>query len=210
MVQILTIIICITGVQGTSIDTRGFRSLLDLVDNTNHDSFDLYYGLFMYNQVRDWIDVDSKVTSWSPMGKTEVSCGAMIPSPDLASEKPSGPAYAQRYLAELEGFCLAQNATEELARLEQCFDYVKKQLFDRMHNTVRAQLFHAGSQPPLLGAASGIGAPAASPPKLLPEQTAAGNGDGSGGGGGGNSGSQEADEQKQLQLNGSSGTMSRL
>lgn len=30
-----------------------------------------------------------------------------------------------------------QNATEELARLEQCFDHVKKQLFDRMHNTVR-------------------------------------------------------------------------
>ncbi len=84
---------------------------------------------------------------------------------------------------------------------------MKKQLFDRMHHTVRAQLFHAGSQPPLLGAASGIGAPAASPPKLLPEQTAAGNGDGSGGG---DSGSQAADEQKQLQLNGSSGIMSRL
>ena len=30
---------------------RGFKSLLDLVDNTTHDSFDLYYGLFMYNQV---------------------------------------------------------------------------------------------------------------------------------------------------------------
>lgn len=37
--------------QATSIDTRGFRSLLDLVENTTHDSFDLYYGLFMYNQV---------------------------------------------------------------------------------------------------------------------------------------------------------------
>lgn len=70
MIQILTLVVCIAGVQGTSIDTRGFRSLLDLVDNTNHDSFDLYYGLFMYNQVRDWIDVDSKATSWSPMGKT--------------------------------------------------------------------------------------------------------------------------------------------
>jgi arogenate dehydrogenase (NADP+), plant len=34
----------------TPIDTRGFKSLLDLVDNTTHDSFDLYYGLFMYNQ----------------------------------------------------------------------------------------------------------------------------------------------------------------
>ncbi|KAL3158155.1 hypothetical protein ABBQ32_011749 [Trebouxia sp. C0010 RCD-2024] len=36
--------------QATPIDTRGFKSLLDLVDNTTHDSFDLYYGLFMYNQ----------------------------------------------------------------------------------------------------------------------------------------------------------------
>lgn len=70
--------------EATDIDTRGYESLQHLVDNTAHDSFELYYGLFMYNQ----------------------------------------------------------NATEELARLEQCFDLVKKQLFDRMHNTVRQQLFH--------------------------------------------------------------------
>ena len=38
--------------QTTSIDTKGFEALLRLVDNTNNDSFDLYYGLFMYNQVR--------------------------------------------------------------------------------------------------------------------------------------------------------------
>ena len=37
----------------TPIDTRGYESLLSLVDNTAHDSFDLYYGLFMYNQVND-------------------------------------------------------------------------------------------------------------------------------------------------------------
>ncbi|KAL4423565.1 hypothetical protein ABPG77_004605 [Micractinium sp. CCAP 211/92] len=36
--------------QATPIDTRGFQSLLSLVDNTANDSFDLYYGLFMYNQ----------------------------------------------------------------------------------------------------------------------------------------------------------------
>ena len=36
----------------TAIDTKGFQSLLSLVDNTTHDSFDLYYGLFMYNAVR--------------------------------------------------------------------------------------------------------------------------------------------------------------
>ena len=39
------------GLESTSIDTKGFEALLRLVDNTNNDSFDLYYGLFMYNQV---------------------------------------------------------------------------------------------------------------------------------------------------------------
>eukprot|EP00892_Ulva_mutabilis_P003160 jgi/Ulvmu1/12845/UM098_0030.1 len=38
------------GMQSTSINTRGYESLLSLVDNTANDSFDLYYGLFMYNQ----------------------------------------------------------------------------------------------------------------------------------------------------------------
>jgi arogenate dehydrogenase (NADP+), plant len=38
-------------VQSTTINTRGYESLLNLVHNTAHDSFDLYYGLFMYNQV---------------------------------------------------------------------------------------------------------------------------------------------------------------
>lgn len=37
--------------QTTVLVCRGFKSLLDLVDNTTHDSFELYYGLFMYNQV---------------------------------------------------------------------------------------------------------------------------------------------------------------
>lgn len=34
----------------TTLDTKGYQSLVNLVDNTAHDSFDLYYGLFMYNQ----------------------------------------------------------------------------------------------------------------------------------------------------------------
>ncbi|KAA6417099.1 MAG: arogenate prephenate dehydrogenase, partial [Trebouxia sp. A1-2] len=38
--------------QATPIDTRGFKSLLDLVSNTTNDSFELYYGLFMYNQAK--------------------------------------------------------------------------------------------------------------------------------------------------------------
>lgn len=33
----------------TDINTRGYEALLQLVANTTHDSFDLYYGLFLYN-----------------------------------------------------------------------------------------------------------------------------------------------------------------
>lgn len=29
---------------------QGFDALLNLVNNTTHDSFELYYGLFLYNQ----------------------------------------------------------------------------------------------------------------------------------------------------------------
>jgi arogenate dehydrogenase (NADP+) len=43
----------------TEINTRGFEALLQLVENTNHDSFDLYYGLFLYNTnatgLRAWL-----------------------------------------------------------------------------------------------------------------------------------------------------------
>ena len=35
--------------EDTAINTRGYESLLSLVENTANDSFDLYYGLFMYN-----------------------------------------------------------------------------------------------------------------------------------------------------------------
>jgi len=34
----------------TSISTKGYDSLRSLVDNTSNDSFELYYGLFMYNK----------------------------------------------------------------------------------------------------------------------------------------------------------------
>lgn len=37
------------GCSRTPIDTKGYRSLLSLVDNTANDSFELYYGLFLYN-----------------------------------------------------------------------------------------------------------------------------------------------------------------
>lgn len=37
-------------VESTPINTKGYETLLNLVDNTVGDSFDLYYGLFMYNK----------------------------------------------------------------------------------------------------------------------------------------------------------------
>jgi hypothetical protein len=37
-------------VNKTDIDTKGYDGLLQLVNNTANDSFDLYYGLFLYNQ----------------------------------------------------------------------------------------------------------------------------------------------------------------
>jgi arogenate dehydrogenase (NADP+) len=34
----------------TPINTKGYETLLDLVENTRSDSFELYYGLFLYNK----------------------------------------------------------------------------------------------------------------------------------------------------------------
>ncbi len=36
--------------KSTRINTKGFDALLNLVNQTNSDSFELYYGLFLYNQ----------------------------------------------------------------------------------------------------------------------------------------------------------------
>lgn len=66
----------------TPIDTKGYESLLNLVDNTANDSFELYYGLFLYNQ----------------------------------------------------------SATDELERLEQAFDVVKRKLLSQLHEKLRVQL----------------------------------------------------------------------
>ena len=41
------------GLQPTPIDTRGFQSVLKLIENTNADSFDLFYGLYKYNRNSD-------------------------------------------------------------------------------------------------------------------------------------------------------------
>ncbi|XP_021906453.1 arogenate dehydrogenase 2, chloroplastic-like [Carica papaya] len=38
------------GLESSPINTKGYETLLNLVENTAGDSFDLYYGLFMYNK----------------------------------------------------------------------------------------------------------------------------------------------------------------
>lgn len=38
------------GLGNTPINTKGYESLLNLVDNTARDSFELFYGLFLYNK----------------------------------------------------------------------------------------------------------------------------------------------------------------
>ena len=38
------------GLSSTPIDTKGFESVLKLIENTNADSFDLFYGLYKYNR----------------------------------------------------------------------------------------------------------------------------------------------------------------
>ena len=37
------------GLQATPIDTKGFQSVLKLIETTGADSFDLFYGLYKYN-----------------------------------------------------------------------------------------------------------------------------------------------------------------
>lgn len=74
--------------ESTPINTKGYETLLDLVGNTSGDSFDLYYGLFMYNR----------------------------------------------------------NALEMLERLDLAFESLKKELFGRLHDVVRKQLFGSGDK----------------------------------------------------------------
>lgn len=38
------------GLEPTPIDTRGFESVMQLIETTNADSFDLFYGLYKYNK----------------------------------------------------------------------------------------------------------------------------------------------------------------
>ncbi|CAN1168173.1 Arogenate dehydrogenase 2, chloroplastic [Linum perenne] len=71
------------GLESSPINTKGYEKLLNLVENTSGDSFELYYGLFMYNQ----------------------------------------------------------NAMEQLKRLDMAFEAVKMDLFGKLHQGYRKQLF---------------------------------------------------------------------
>ncbi|KAI4380063.1 hypothetical protein MLD38_006292 [Melastoma candidum] len=69
--------------EATPIDTKGYEALLEVVENTASDSFDLYYGLFLYNR----------------------------------------------------------KALEVLERLDLSFEALRKELFGRLHEVVRKELF---------------------------------------------------------------------
>lgn len=71
--------------KSSPVDTKGYEALLNLVENTCSDSFELYNGLFMYNK----------------------------------------------------------NSTELLERLDLAFDSLKKELFARLHDVLRRQLFES-------------------------------------------------------------------
>ncbi|KAL3921055.1 MAG: hypothetical protein SGILL_002953 [Bacillariaceae sp.] len=56
----------ILGSQGlckTPIDTKGFQSVLKLIDSTTADSFDLFYGLYKYNQKNSMMTIEQLQTA---------------------------------------------------------------------------------------------------------------------------------------------------
>ncbi|KAK8926221.1 hypothetical protein KSP39_PZI018244 [Platanthera zijinensis] len=74
--------------KSSAVDTKGYEALLNLVENTCSDSFELYNGLFMYNK----------------------------------------------------------NSTELLERLDLAFDSLKKELFAKLHDVLRKQLFESSPE----------------------------------------------------------------
>ena len=119
------------GVEETAIDTRGYQSLLSLVANTANDSFDLYYGLFMYNPV-SFFEVGRK-GCWVGKQTEKLTFFFKAPSSHPLPAPPTPPPH--------------QNAVEELERLERAIADVKAGLLRRLHGALRAETF--GSTPPL-------------------------------------------------------------
>ncbi|XP_015573760.3 arogenate dehydrogenase 2, chloroplastic-like [Ricinus communis] len=103
------------GLESSPINTKGYETLLDLVENTVGDSFELYYGLFMYNK----------------------------------------------------------NAMEQLERLDMAFEAIKKELFGKLHQVYRRQLFGTSEglqDRPKIQKLLRNGAPSVEPPADVLEQ----------------------------------------
>ncbi|KAF8055326.1 TYRAAT2 [Scenedesmus sp. PABB004] len=196
----------------TDINTRGYEALLQLVENTRHDSFDLYYGLFLYNtnatdeleRLEQAFDVvkkqllgrlhdiarkqlfpadgdaaaapaanggsapASRSSSAASLGRAAAVAGAPSAAVTLGGGAGAGGPKAPRE-QEAGGFTLVDKeagaaarpqAADELERLEQAFDVVKKQLLGRLHDIARKQLFPADGDAAAAPAANGGSAPA--------------------------------------------------
>lgn len=126
----------------TEINTKGFEALLQLVENTNHDSFDLYYGLFLYNT-----NATGALSLWA----AAIACAGLRASAAITHccasfPRPPGPLPPRSslcgYGAQAPGVlcCALCWPADELERLEKAFDVVKKQLFGRLHAIARKSL----------------------------------------------------------------------
>ena len=135
-------------VRPTDINTKGFDALLNLVENTSHDSFDLYYGLFLYNANATgagrwwcffcwwpWEGGGLMLAGGGGVGRLRRAIDTTLnthPHPPLRT--------ATLHQPPTHHAPPPPTTKEELQRLEQALDTVKKQLLGRMHDIVRQQL----------------------------------------------------------------------
>lgn len=144
----------------TPINTKGYESLLSLVENTANDTFDLYYGLFMYNQVsllarRSTCPHNCSFSRCSALlGPNEAAVVTMSRSVCTVQINCSGCSVLARITRwnmvdsvqeksqhAHRRTCEMQNSMETLEALEHAFDDVKRQLFSELHKVVRKQVF---------------------------------------------------------------------
>ncbi|GLD95403.1 hypothetical protein PINS_up004047 [Pythium insidiosum] len=86
-------ILSVQGVKNTPIDTRGFKNLVRLVEDTCKDSFELFQGLYKYNpnsatQIRKFEDSLREVTQQLTQTSTTASSAA---EPTMADKYPLNP-----------------------------------------------------------------------------------------------------------------------
>ncbi|KAG1668422.1 hypothetical protein FOA52_015952 [Chlamydomonas sp. UWO 241] len=113
--------------QSTPINTKGFEALLTLTNQTNTDSFDLYYGLFLYNQ-----------NATEELERIEkASASSNVPEPSFY-----GSGFLNGFVFTIWGSLLYnQIVTEELERIEKGLESVKDRLFSRLHDIARREMF---------------------------------------------------------------------